>query len=69
MRLGAWGTDDKLTAVSKQLAERARRLAEKLGVRFVDSGKWGITLAFDGVHFTEEGHRTVAKALFNWIMV
>ena len=39
------------------------RLAERLGIRFADAGKWDISLAYDGVHFTEQGHRAFAVGL------
>ena len=41
----------------------ADRLAEQLGIRFADAGKWDIPLAYDGVHFTEQGHRAFAAGL------
>ena len=34
-----------------------------LGIRFADAGKWNISLAYDGVHFTEQGHRAFAAGL------
>ena len=42
---------------------RYRRLAERLGVRFADAGAWGVALAYDGVHFTSQGHRAFAAGL------
>ena len=33
------------------------------GVFFEDAGQWGIDLAFDGVHYLPEGHRTFARSL------
>ena len=38
-------------------------LAERLGIRFADAGNWNIPLAYDGVHFTEQGHRAFAAGL------
>ena len=38
-------------------------LAERLDIRFADAGKWDIPLAYDGVHFTEQGHRAFAAGL------
>ena len=34
-----------------------------MGIRFADSGNWDIPLAYDGVHFTEQGHKTFAAGL------
>ena len=38
-----------------------------LGIRFADAGKWDIPLAYDGVHFTEKGHRAFAAGLLEEI--
>ena len=32
-----------------------------------DAGKWDVELAYDGVHFTEQGHRAFADSLFKEI--
>ena len=56
---GAWVPTDGLVRESVQLAEEYRRL----GVPFVDTRSWNIPMAFDGVHFTEEGHRIFASRL------
>lgn len=63
MALGAWVPDPALVEASRDLAGRYRRLAERLGVRFADAGAWGVALAYDGVHFTSQGHRTFAAGL------
>ena len=63
MKRGAWVPADKLVNESIQLAEEYKLLAEKLKITFVDTRHWNIELAFDGVHFTEEGHHTFAKNL------
>ena len=34
-----------------------------LGGRFADAGAWGIALAYDGVHFTGQGHRAFAEGM------
>ena len=63
MGRGEWVLDEMLIARSCRLAEEYRLLARKMDIRFLDSGEWGIPLAFDGVHFTEEGHRRFAEKL------
>ena len=68
MRPGAWITDPRLTEESLQLAKIYHALAEKLKIRFWDAGAWDIPLTFDGVHFTEEGHRKFAQALYQPLM-
>ena len=60
---GEWVSDETLIARSCRLAEEYRRLARDRGIRFLDSGEWSIPLAFDGVHFTEEGHQRFAEKL------
>ena len=63
MKRGAWVPTDELVAESICLAEEYKLLAEKLNIPFVDTRLWNIELAFDGVHFTEEGHHTFAEKL------
>ena len=63
MKRGAWVPSDVLVAESIHLAEEYKLLAERLNIPFVDTRYWNIELAFDGVHFTEEGHHTFAENL------
>ena len=63
MKRGAWVPTDALVSESIRLAEEYKALAEKLSIPFVDTRHWKIELAFDGVHFTEEGHHTFAENL------
>ena len=67
MHRGEWVSDETLIARSFRLAEEYRRLARDRGFRFLDSGEWNIPLTFDGVHFTEEGHRRFAENLMKYI--
>jgi lysophospholipase L1-like esterase len=48
---------------SRQLADCYKGAAHRLGVCFADAGAWDIGLAFDGVHFSEEGHLAFAKGI------
>ena len=68
MQPGEWVLGQGLIDASMQLAEAYQRLAKRLGVRFADAGKWDVSLAFDGVHFTEEGHKAFAEGLFKELM-
>lgn len=61
---GEWVQDESLPAVSAELARLYRDLAVRLGIRFADAGRWGVTLAYDGVHFTGQGHRAFAEGLY-----
>ena len=60
---GAWVPDDGIVEESKALSRQYEALAERRGIRFADAGRWGIPLAYDGVHFTEEGHARFAEGL------
>lgn len=64
MQLGAWVPDQSLIDASKELNHAYKALAQRLGVRFAYAGKWNISLTFDGVHFTEDGHRAFAEGLY-----
>ena len=61
--LGAWVPSPQLIDDSRTFARLCQDLAEQMGIRFADAGRWDITLAYDGVHFTEQGHRTFAIKL------
>lgn len=61
--LGAWVPSQQLIDGSRTFAQLCRALAERMGIRFADAGKWDIPLAYDGVHFTEQGHRVFAARL------
>jgi len=63
MKRGAWVPTDALVTASICLAEEYKLLAKKLNIPFVDTRHWNIELTFDGVHFTEAGHRAFAANL------
>lgn len=63
LTLGAWVPDEGLIDASRTLARCYRALAGRLGTKFADAGNWNVTLAFDGVHFTGQGHRAFAEQL------
>lgn len=63
MRRGEWVPDQRLVDGSRTFARCCRSLVGRLGIRFADAGDWGISLAYDGVHFTEQGHRAFAAGL------
>lgn len=43
-----------------ELAAQYQALASELGAAFVDTTRWGIETAGDGVHFSPRGHRSFA---------
>ena len=61
--LGAWVPSAKLIDDSRTFVRLCQVLAERMGIRFADAGKWDIPLAYDGVHFTEQGHKAFAAGL------
>ena len=61
--LGAWVPSAKLIDDSRTFARLCQTLAERMGIRFADAGNWDISLAYDGVHFTEQGHKAFATGL------
>ena len=61
--LGAWVPNPQLIDGSRTFARLCQDLAEQMGIRFADAGKWDIPLAYDGVHFTEQGHKAFAAGL------
>lgn len=63
MKRGVWVPTEALVTESINLAEEYRLLAKKLDISFVDTRHWNIELAFDGVHFSENGHHTFANCL------
>ena len=63
LKRGAWVPEEELVAESVRLGEEYKRVAENLNIPFVDTRQWKIDLAFDGVHFTEDGHHTFAEHL------
>ena len=63
MALGAWVPSTNLVDDSHTFARCCKALAEQLGIRFADAGRWDIPLAYDGVHFTEQGHKAFATKL------
>ena len=60
---GEWVGSEELVRRSKELANAYRKIAGLPGVRFIDPQEWSIPLCYDGVHFTEQGHRTFAEKL------
>ena len=63
MRLGDWVQTQELIDESKRLSGLYRELAVQLGIAFADAGAWDVALAFDGVHFSPEGHAAFTKGL------
>ena len=67
MKRGEWVTEESLIAESMKLAEAYQALSQRLGIAFVNAGQWNVELTFDGVHFTEAGHRAFAEGLYSYL--
>ena len=61
--LGEWVPSPQLIDDSHAFAQLCQVLAERMGIRFADAGTWNISLAYDGVHFTAQGHKAFAAGL------
>lgn len=61
--LGEWVPGPQLIDDSRTYARLCQTLAERMCIRFADAGKWDIPLSYDGVHFTEQGHKNFAAGL------
>ena len=67
MQRGEWVPTQTMIDASVALNHEYKALSERLGVRFADAREWNIPLTFDGVHFTEEGHKAFAEGLANYL--
>ena len=63
MKRGAWVKEERLCRESEKLGQEYRKAAERRGIKFTDTGKWESPVLFDGVHFSEEGHRKFADRI------
>ena len=69
MKRGAWVPDNGLVEESKELSRQYETMAKRRGMLYADAGEWDIELAYDGVHFTEEGHVRFAAGLASCLEV
>ena len=56
MKRGAWVEEKRICRESEKMGQEYQKAAQRLGIKFTDTGKWEIPVLFDGVHFSEEGH-------------
>lgn len=49
--------------LSKGLGAEYKRIADEEGLYFTDAAKWNLALAYDGVHFSVEGHAQFAEKM------
>lgn len=63
MTPGAWVEGEQIIRESRNLEKEYKNLSRELGICFTGTGSWKIPLVFDGVHFSEQGHRNFAEGL------
>ena len=63
MVMGEWVQEESLVKESAALATEYAALAQRLDITFADAGLWGVELTFDGVHFSEAGHRAFTSGI------
>ena len=68
MKVGAWVTEEVLLRESRRLVQLYEDLAMRLDIRFVDANHWNVAITFDGVHFSEEGHRNFAEGIYSYLV-
>ena len=64
-------TADEAAKIMEELPGVYAQVASDRQVDFIDAGKWNIELLFDGLHFSEEGHREFARQMerkLKWFM-
>lgn len=61
--IGVWVPSAKLIDDSRTFERLCQPLVERMGIHFANAGNWDISLAYDGVHFTEQGHKAFAAGL------
>lgn len=67
VKQGAWVANQKSCEETEKFSFYNRKLSEKFGTDFADAGEWKIPLVYDGVHFTEEGHRIFAENIIWYV--
>jgi lysophospholipase L1-like esterase len=60
---GDWVQSASVIEESQKLSARYREIAAEQQIVFADAGLWNISLTYDGVHFTPEGHAAFYKGL------
>ena len=63
MKPGVWIQSETQIKESHRLSQLYKDLAERLRIDFADAEEWNIELSFDGVHFTESGHKSFAQGV------
>ena len=67
LTFGVWVPEEHLIRESIALSEHYRKLSTQLGVHYTNAGEWNISLVFDGVHFSKDGHIAFADGLYHYL--
>lgn len=67
MKLGAWVPNQNIIKNANNLTNQYLCLAKQRNIRFADAGEWNVSLAYDGVHLTQEGHSSFAEGLIDYL--
>ena len=70
MQVGTWTSGEvgeRMLERSYQIGPAYRAVAQRLGIRFADGSDWDVGMAFDGVHFTEEGIRAFERGIGSFL--
>ena len=63
VKRGAWVDEERICREAEKLDKVYSKVAEELNMDFTGTGDWEIPVAYDGVHFSQEGHRKFADKL------
>ena len=60
---GTWITEERIYQESRRMDDAYRKISEKMGIAFTPAGDWDIPVVFDGIHYSEDGHRKFADKI------
>ena len=63
MQLGEWVQSHEIIKRSSELGSVYKAIADRFAIRFADAEEWHVSLTYDGVHFSEDGHRAFAAGV------
>ena len=55
--------DRQSTKASLEMGKAYKAFAKEYGLAFADTNDWGITMQYDGVHFSAKGHEMFTKKI------
>ena len=54
-------TKGRIAEIMDALPNALKKCTHEFGADFADAGEWDISLSYDGIHFSEDGHRRFAE--------